>query len=391
MRRNVLLLAACQALMMSGNSLIIATSALVGASLADNPGWATSPLALQYLGLMLSTYWASMLMKHIGRSAGFGIGLVIGIAGGVFATLGILAGSIGGFALGSFLVGVFNGFGQYYRFAAADVATPQYRSRAISYVMAGGIVAAVVGPNLASLSRDWLSVAFAGSYASLVALYLLSVVCLAWARIPRPGADERRKGGRPLAEITTQPAFLVAVIGAMMGYGVMNLVMTATPLAMAHHGLPFEDTAFVIQWHVLGMFVPSFFTGALIARFGVTRVMLSGAISLAACVGVNLAGETIVHFWAALVLLGIGWNFLFIGGTTLLTESFRPEEKAKTQGINDFLVFSMVGITALSSGWIQHAFGWRVVNLMVIVPIVVAFAVALWYDRRMAAARMAAG
>jgi MFS family permease len=391
MKRNVWLLAGCQALMNSGNSLLIATSALVGFQLAPDKSLATLPLALQFLTSMLTTVPASFLMKAIGRRAGFAVGTLIGLAGAALAAWGIVGQSFLYFCLAAALIGAFNGFGTYYRFAAADVASADYRSRAISYVMAGGVVAALVGPNLAHWTSAWFAAhEFAGSYLSLLGLYGLALAALAFVRIPRPSAAQAHAHGRPLAEIARQPAFIVALAGGALGFGVMALVMTATPLAMHQHAHPFAETAFVIEWHLLGMFAPSFFTGHLIRRFGVLRVMLAGAALNAVCVAINLAGTEVAHFWAALTLLGVGWNFLFVGATTLLTETYSEAEKAKAQALNDFLVFSAITAASLSAGALQHLLGWRAVNLGVLPLIGVILVALLWLRRARRTAEAAA-
>ena len=387
MKRNVWLLAACQALMMTGNSLLIATSALVGHALATDKSFATLPLALQFLATMLTTAPASMLMKQIGRRAGFTVGASIGLAGALAASYAIAADRFALFCLGALLIGMFNGFATYYRFAAADMATQDYRSRAISFVMAGGVAAAFVGPNLANWSSDWvMSARFVGSYLSLAGVYALSLLVIAWLAMPRPDTRERGRAGRPLGAIARHPTFVVAALGGMVGYGVMSLVMTATPLAMHAHAYPFAATALVIQWHVFAMFAPSFFTGHLIQRFGTLNLMFAGAALELCCVVVNLAGASVMHYWAALFLLGIGWNFLFVGATTLLTETYVPEEKAKTQALNDFLVFTTVTLAVLSAGKLQHDFGWQIVNLGVVpLPAIVLVAL-VWLRRHRSAA-----
>jgi MFS family permease len=377
-RRNVLLLAACQAMMMTGGSLLVATSALVGFRLSPDKSVATLPLALQMLATMLTTIPASLLMQRLGRRAGFLIGSAIGVSGAALAAWAIVAGSFPLFAAGAVLSGVFSGFGSYYRFAAADAASSELRSRAISWVLTGGVVAALVGPNLARWTRGWLATPFAGSYVALTGVMLLSFVTVLFLDIPRPPAGERGGGGRPLGVIGAQPVFVVAAIGGMVGYGVMSLVMSATPLAMQAHEYPFADTAFVIQWHALGMFAPSFFTGNLIRRFGVLRVMLAGVVCSAACVLVNLSGTSLVHYWMALLLLGLGWNFQYIGATTLLTEAYAPAERAKTQALNDFLVFTTVTVAVLLAGRLQHSFGWRAVNLGVLPALTIALVAIAW-------------
>ncbi len=387
MNRNVLLLSLCQALLLTGTSLLLSTSALVGARLADSPTMATLPLALQFFGMMISSFSSSMLMKVVGRKAGFGGGLVLGMAGAGLCASAIYGGSFLAFCAGSLLMGMFNGVGQFYRFAAAEVAPPEQKARAISYVLAGGVIAAFIGPNLANATREMIPGAeFGGSYLALIGVYGLSMVLVALTRIPPPGESERASGGRPLGVIIAQPVFLVAVLGALVGYGVMNLVMTATPLAMAGCGFAFGPTAQVIQWHVVGMFLPSFFTGRLIERYGVLTIMNIGCVLLLACIAVNLHGITYAHFLVALIFLGIGWNFLFIGGTTLLTEAYTPSEKAKTQGINDFIVFTTVACTALSSGWLNFAFGWDVINEVAIPAVIAALVASSWLALRRRAA-----
>ena len=377
MKRNVLLLAASQAMLMTGGSLLIATSALVGYRLAPDKALATLPLAMQMLASMLTSIPASLFMQRFGRRAGFLLGSTIGITGAGLATVAIVTGNFSLFVLGAALSGMFAGFGNYYRFAAADVATVEYRSTAISYVMAGGVMAAFIGPNLAHWTSTWLVAPFAGSYLALAAILMLSFATQLFLEIPRP-LREAYGSGRTLGAIARQPVFMVAAIGGMLGYGIMALVMTATPLAMHEHHYAFGDTAFVIEWHVLGMFAPSFFTGHLIRRFGVLQVMLVGGLLSAACVGINLTGTGLSHFWLALFLLGMGWNFLFIGATTLLTETYAPEEKAKTQALNDFLVFSTVTIAVLSAGTLQHHLGWQAVNYGVIPLIAVTVIAAAW-------------
>lgn len=384
MKRNIALLAFCQAIMMTCMSLMVASAALVGARLsAADPGLSTLPLAALFLGTMLTSIPASLLMRRIGRQLGFVTGNLVGAAGAALAAIAITQHSFVLFCLAAALLGVFNGFGIYYRFAAADAADDAYRSRAIAYVMGGGLVAAFAGPNLANLTREWVEgAAFAGSYGALVLLIALSLVALAFIRIPRPGVHEGHDPGRPLPAIARQPLFLVAVIGAALGYGIMSLVMTATPLAMDICGLPFNDTAFVVQWHVFAMFAPSFVTGHLIRRFGESSIMLWGALLNAGCVIINLTGDTLVHFWTALFMLGIGWNFLFVGGTSLLTRTYRPEEKAKAQALNDFLVFTTVTVASLSAGALQFSYGWQAVNQGVLPLIGLVLLTLLWIKRR---------
>ncbi|HET6521013.1 MAG TPA: MFS transporter, partial [Geminicoccaceae bacterium] len=281
------------------------------------------------------------------------------------------------------------GFGLFYRFAAADAADEAFRGRAISYVLAGGVLAAVLGPELAKATRELLApILFAGCFLAVAGLGLATLLVLCFVTIPRPGAEERRGSGRPLGRIARQPAFAVAALAAMVAYGVMSLVMTATPLAMVACGLGFDDAAFVIQWHVLGMYAPSFFSGHLVGRFGAPNMIVAGALLIFACVGVNLSGVELVQFWAGLVLLGLGWNFMFVGATTLVTTTYAPAEKAKVQALNDFLMFGTVAAAALSSGALQQLIGWTAVNLAVIAPLLLALGATLWLRRQ---ARRAGG
>ncbi|MGI9436484.1 MAG: MFS transporter [Geminicoccaceae bacterium] len=378
---NVLLLAVCQALLATGNAVVITTSALVGQILGPE-GLATLPLFLQFVAVMAIALPASFLMKRIGRRPGFAVGACFAIGAGLMGWVAILIGSFWLFCLASAGYGVFMGFGMYYRFAAADVAEPAFRPRAISYVLAGGVVAAIAGPELAKATAELFAPAlFAGCFAAIAVLGAATVLVLSFVTIPPPGEEERSGRGRPLSAIVRQPAFLVALGGAALAQGAMVLVMTATPLAMALCGHAFNDTAFVIQWHVLGMFAPSFFTGHLIGRFGTLNIMVAGAGLMLACLGVALSGVEIVQFWAALVLLGVGWNFMFIGGTTLLTTTYSPPEKAKVQALNDLLTFATAALASLCSGILHHLIGWQAVSLSMILPLLAMMAAIFWLKR----------
>lgn len=372
-RRNLALLALCQAVLMTGSSLLIATSALVGGLLGGGPALATVPLGLQFLAMTGTAIPASLFMQRFGRRAGFLLGMSLGLVGVALAASAILVGSYALFCVASVLLGAFNGTGQFFRFAAADVAPPERRGRAISLVLAGGIVAGFLGPNLGSWTEGLLGVPFAASYLVLGGIYVIGLGAIAALRIPPPAPAARHGGGRPLGLIARQPRFLVAVLSATIGYGAMNLIMVATPLAMQAGRLPFSDTAFVIQWHVVAMFLPSFFTGELIRRFGVLGVIIAGVVLMLACVGVNASGSTVWHYWAALIALGVGWNFLFVGGTTLLTETHAEGEKGKVQACNDFVVFGTVTVTALSAGAALDAIGWLPLNLLVLPFLAVVF------------------
>jgi MFS family permease len=381
--RNVVLLAICQALAMTGMTMNMTVTALAGHNLSPNPAWATVPLALQFTATMLTTLPASLYMRRVGRRFGFVTGVLIGVTGAAIAASAILNGSFLVFCLGSMLIGSFQGFAILYRYAAADTASEAFRPRAISLVLAGGVVAALVGPELAKGSFDLTApFMFAGTFVVIAAVQLTSLVFLYFVQIPTPTAAERSVRGRPILQIMRQPVFIVAILGAMVGYGSMTFLMTATPLAMVACGFGFTDAAFVVQWHAVGMFLPSFFTGGLIQRFGVIPVMLTGAVAYLVCIAINVSGIELIQFFSGLVLLGIGWNFLFVGGTTLLTQAYRPEEKAKVQGLGDFLVFSSSTVAAFSSGALNHAYGWQTLNLSVL-PLVAIVAMALlWYHFR---------
>ncbi|EDP66380.1 riboflavin synthase subunit alpha [alpha proteobacterium BAL199] len=378
--RNVVLLAICQALAMTGMTMNMTVTALTGHDLAPDPAWATLPLSLQFLATMLTTMPASLYMRRVGRRFGFATGVLIGVSGAIVAALSILNHQFALFCLGSMLIGSFQGFAILYRYAAADTASESFRPRAISLVLAGGVVAALAGPELAKWSHDLLApITFAGTFLVIAGVQSISLIFLTFVKIPTPTPAERADSGRPLLEIVRQPVFIVAILGAMIGYGSMTFLMTATPLAMVACGFAFADAAFVIQWHAVGMFLPSFFTGSLIQRFGVTRIMMTGALAYVACIVINVSGIELLQFFSALVLLGIGWNFLFIGGTTLLTRAYRPEERAKVQGFGDFLVFSSSTVAAFSSGALNHAFGWQTLNFGVIPLVAIVTGALLWY------------
>jgi len=354
---------------MSGTSLMVATTALVGYALTDDKIYASLPFTLQLVATMLSSIPAGILMEKIGRKKSFLFATVLAMFGAGICAYSVIHNSFSLFTLGSILIGIFSGFANFYRFTAADIVDKEHKSRAISFVLAGGVLAAIIGPNIANLTREMISgAAFAGSYASIIILYILSFVLISFLDLPHGTRQEQNNSqqGRPLSLIIKQPRFIIAVISGMLGYATMTLVMTATPLAMQHHHHVYSDTAFVIQWHVLGMFAPSFFTGQLIKRFGLLPVMFTGTFLGLACVLINLLGTSVNHFWLALILLGISWNFLFIGATALLTETYSESEKFKTQALNDFLVFSVVAFASLSAGILHHNLGWQFVNYMAI-------------------------
>lgn len=388
MNRNVILLALAQALMLSVNSMMVTSAAIIGSHLATNKALATLPLALQFVAVMLTTIPASILMGKIGRKPGFLLATLIGLIGGSCGVIGIYQESFLLFCIGSIGTGIYTGFGNYFRFAATEVSPIAKKNTAIGYVLAGGILAAVIGPNLANLSKDVFAISYLGIFVSVIVLYGLNGINFLCMKLPRPAPRDFRQNTRPMTQIASQPAFIVAVASAAIGYSIMVLLMTATPLEMTHQHHRFSDVAFVIQWHVLGMFVPSFFTGHLINRFGAQRIILSGSALMIVCILLNFSGSTVSHFWAALLLLGVGWNFMFIGGTSLLTETYRPEESAKSQALNDFVVFSAAACASFSAGALLHTLGWQLVNYAVL-PLIVAALCAhswLWLSRRRALA-----
>jgi MFS family permease len=383
-RRNIGLLALCQGLLLSNGVTLVAVNGLVGITLAGDLRLATLPVTAYVLGAALATLPASFLMKHRGRRAGFMTGSTLGIVGGLIGAYAVWMQSFWLLCLGTLFSGAYNAFGQQYRFAAADIAEPSWKSKAISLTLAGGILGGVIGPELSKHTRELMQPLFMASYLSLAVLAGLSLLLVSRLAIPPLSAEQRTASGRPLAEIARQPAFAVAVLSAACGYGVMNLLMTATPIAMDLCRHPFADAAFVLEWHVIGMFAPSFFTGTLIKRYGILNVLAAGAALMFACIAIALAGTSVMHFWWALLLLGVGWNFLYIGGTTLLTETYRPEERAKVQGGNDFMVFAVQGITSLSSGALITGAGWQTLNVWAL-PAVAVAAVAIligWLRRR---------
>lgn len=377
--KNVGILAACQALFMSGMSMQIILGGLVGATIAEDKALATLPISAVVIASTLSTIPASLLMKRIGRRAGFILGNLLGLTGAAIASYALTISSFWLFCFGMFIFGMNAGFSSYLRFAAADVSAASFRSRAISWVVSGGIVAALLGPELAKRSHDLFpATPFLGAFVVLCGLVIAGMALMAFLDIPPPGEDERLESGRSLSTIVRQPALIVAVVVGMIGYGVMNLLMTATPLAMVGHGFIISDATFVIQWHMVAMFAPAFFTGTLIQRIGVVRVMLGGTVMLGCAIVSALSGADLVHYWLALFALGLGWNFTYIGASTLLTETYEPAEMGKVQALNDFMVFGTVALASLTSGTILYFLDWNAVNYAAIGPISVAVLAALW-------------
>lgn len=378
---TVTLLSLCQALLVTGNVLLIGISPLIGASLAPSAFWSTAPVASQWLGLMCATIPASLIMARLGRKRGFMLGNIVGLVGALVAAQALIGEQFGLFLLATWLIGVGIGFGQLYRFAAVEAAPAPMRDRAIGLVMGGGVLAAFAGPWLARASRELGEVPFLGSFIGLAALYLLALIVLVMIRLPSASRTHREGTPLPLGKILHQPGFMVAVSAAMVGYGVMNLAMTATPLAMESAGHHFHHVSMTIQWHVVAMFLPSFFTGHLAARFGARQVIVAGCLLLVASALVAQWDIGWAGFNVSLVLLGLGWNFTFLPATGLLTESYRPVDKARTQAANEFFVFGTAAMTALAAGPLVNGLGWATLNLVLIPVSIVPLVVMVWQRR----------
>jgi MFS family permease len=377
-RRNVGLLAACQAMLFTNNSTLIAINGLAGLALAPSAALATLPVTCWVAGGALATMPASQYMKRVGRQPGLMRGASIGIAGALLCAVAVWEASFWLLCFGALVFGTFNSFGQYYRFVAAEVAPPEFRATAVSLVLAGGLVGGILGPSISRVTIDILEPKFTGAYLALIAFVLVTIALLSRIRVPDLSAAEQASSGRPLSEIARQPKYIVAVLSGAISYGVMNFLMTSTPIAMRGCGHPFGDAAFVISSHVVAMFAPSFVTGPLIKKLGVIPVMLAGAALNIASIAMALAGLAVANFWWALVLLGVGWNFLYIGATTLLTETYRPEERAKAQGFNETAIFVMMALSSFSSGMIVTSAGWEKVNYAAM-PLIAAVIAALTY------------
>ncbi|MEM9216280.1 MAG: MFS transporter [Cyanobacteria bacterium P01_F01_bin.150] len=378
-RVNVVILSLCQALASTSITAIVTISALVGYSLASQKAFATLPMTVMQLATMMATIPASLFMKRWGRQKGFITGSCLAILGAGIGIQAILAGQFGLFCLASFWIGIFNSFAWYYRFAAADMAHDSWKAQAISLVVSGGVVAAIAGPRIANWTKDWFQPdLFAGALVVIVMLQCVILLLLQYVQIPPLEIKARETKERSLTTLAQQPNFSIAILGSAIGYGIMVLVMTATPLEMNALDYPFETTASVIQWHVLGMFAPSFITGILIARLGVLTIILSGVVLNLLCCAINLSGTSISHFSIALLLLGVGWNFMFVGSTTLFTEAYAPAEKEKSQAAHDFCMFACVVICSLLSGQLLYHFNWQIINQVSLVPIAIALFGFLW-------------
>jgi MFS family permease len=383
-KRNVAVLFFAQAVLGAQMPVHIILGGLAGALLADNKALATLPLSVIVLVSMFTAPVASLVMGRYGRRFGFLAGTVAGGIGGALSAYALVVGSFAVLVLGAAFSGVFQSFSGFFRFAAADTASEEFKPKAISWVMAGGLISALIGPEIVRFAGDYFApTPFAGAYAAVVGVNVLGAAGLALLRIPIP--PRRTAGaaaGRPLGVIFRAPKVVVAVLCAMISFAVMNLVMTSTPLAMVAHGFSSGDAADVVRWHVFAMFAPSFFTGVLIARFGVERVIAAGLMLLGVCAAIALSGVEIHRFYLALILLGVGWNFSFVGATSLLATAHSVEERAKVQGFNDFLVFGLVSVASFSSGALLNSSGWSAVQIAALPGIVVGLLALAWIGIR---------
>jgi MFS family permease len=374
-RSNVVRLAAAQALTGANSAVIFATGSIVGASLAPSVSLATVPISMYVAGLAAGTLPTGAISRAYGRRVAFIIGTGCGMLTGLLGAFAILHASFPLFCCATFLGGLYGSVSQSYRFAAADGASAAFRPKAVSWVMAGGVFAGVLGPQLVQWTMDvWQPYLFAFSFVVQAVVALIAMAVLVGVDAPKPAPADLH-GGRPLIEIARQPRFIAAALCGVIAYPVMNLVMTSAPLAMKMCGLSLSDSNFGIQWHIVAMYGPSFFTGSLIARFGAPKIVGLGLALEAVGAIIGLSGITAVHFWATLIVLGVGWNFAFVGASALVLETHRPQERNKVQAFNDFLVFGMMAVGSFSSGQLLASFGWSAVNMVVFPPIVLGLVV----------------
>ena len=379
-RRNALLLAAAVALAGANSTVIFATGAIVGSAIAPDKSLATLPISIFVVGMAMGTLPIGWIARRFGRRAAFATGASSGVITGLLACLAVIIGNFPLFCLSTFFGGIYGAAAQSYRFAAADTASPAFRPKAISWVMAGGIFGGILGPELITHTMDmWQPYLFAASYIAQALVALISILVLMQVEAPPP-VSHAQSDARPLREIIKQNRFIAAVICGIVSYGLMNFVMTSAPLAMKLCGHDLADSNRGIEWHVIAMYLPSFITGGLIARFGAPRVILAGMALIVAAGLVDLMGTTVAHFWTGLILIGVGWNFGFIGASALVTETHRPSERTKVQSFNDFLVFGTMVIGSFSSGHIVTDFGWNMVNLLVFPPVAAGVLALLWYS-----------
>ena len=388
MNRNLWLLAICQGLFLTNNVTFIAINGLVGLSLAPLGWMATLPVMGYVVGGALSTTLVAHTQRRFGRKTSFQLGLLVAVASALLCGYAAYSRNFWLLVTATVIAGYYNANAQLYRFAAAELALPAFREKAVSLVMAGGLIGAVAGPNLAAGTRTLTAVPFAGAYLALAGVALLAMAMLAFIAFPpAPPRQTVSNTGRPLGQIMRQPVFAVAAAAGALGYGVMNLLMAATPIAMQMCGLPFSDAAWVLEWHVIGMFAPGFFTGHLIKRFGTLSIMATGLALNIACVLIALSGVEFKQFLVALFLLGLGWNFLFTGATTLALTAYRPEEKDKAQGALNFCVFTVLALSSLSSGVLVTTQGWTLLNLGSLLPLALTGLALAWLGLKQRAAR----
>ena len=388
MNRNLWLLALAQGLFLTNNVTFIAINGLVGLSLAPLAWMATLPVVGYVVGGALSTGLVARTQARYGRKVSFQLGLLVALLSVGLAAWAVLDKSFWLLVTATVVAGYYSANAQLYRFAAVELCTPDYREKAVSLVLAGGLMGAVIGPNLAMRTKSLLPVDFAGAYVALVVVAILSFVTVSLIRFaPLPPRNYAAPKGRPTGELLRQPVFFIALLTASLSYGVMNLLMAATPLAMQTCGLPFTSTAWVLEWHVIGMFAPGFFTGSLIKRFGALPVMGVGALLNLVCIAVALTGQEPTQFLVALFTLGVGWNFLFTGSTTLSMQGYLPEEKDRAQAVINFCVFATMAFTSFASGALVTTQGWNWLNIGSLLPVVVMGLGLLWLYLRQSAAR----
>jgi len=381
-RRNAMVLAVAQALAGGNNTVIVSTASIIGVVLAPDKGLATLPVTAMVFGMWLGTLPIGFLARHFGRRFALQCGSAFGILSGLISYSAVMNGHFWLLLVGTFCGGLYAAAHQSYRFAAADTASDAYRPKVVSWVLAGGIFAAILGPQLVIFTKDLLSPhLFAASYLGQSACALAAALVLQFVKVP-PLPPARHDSVRPLTQIVSNSRFVIAVACGMASYGMMNMVMTSAPLAMVGCGHSVTDAALGIQWHVLAMYAPSFITGSLIARFGVERITGIGLVLIGAAAVINIAGLSVAHFWGALVLLGCGWNLSFIGATTMVTQCHRPHERNKVQAFNDFLIFGSMALSSFSSGQLLEKFGWTAINEVIFPTIFVAVAMLLWLTFR---------
>ena len=389
MNRHLWLLAVCQGLFLTNNVTFIAINGLVGFELAPLGWMATLPVMAYVVCGAVSTALVAKTQHRFGRKASFQLGLLVALGSALLCAYAAVSRNFWLLCIATLVAGYYNANGNLYRFAAAELAASGYREKAVSLVMAGGLLGAVLGPNLAAQTRTMTAVPFVGAYLALGGVALLSMAVLHFIRFPPLPAKQASTEGRPLRQIMRQPVFIVAAVTGALGFGVMNLLMAATPLAMQVCGFAFDDAALVLEWHVIGMFAPGFFTGHLIKRYGVLPIMGAGVLLNLACVAVALMGVELHHFGIALFMLGVGWNFLFTGSTALAMTAYRPEEKDRAQAALNFCVFATLAVSSLFSGVLVTTQGWTLLNYGSLAPIAITGAALLWlalHRRRVQAA-----